>query len=198
MTTKENRSPRARNAEATRAALLEAATKRFTLLGYERTTTRDIARDAGANISLLARYFGSKEGLFAEVLRESAHALDKLRSLDDGDLVTSIVDGLSRDQWLEFGGEHPLLLLVRGLEEEKVNELRRRLLDNIANFFTERTASPGGNGSGTALRGDLVLAVVVGLLTIRSTRPHSPLAGADTTQLRIITERFLAAIAAMG
>src|ERR1700712_5539888 len=66
---------RPRDAEATRSALLHAAMRRFTVLGYERTTTRDIARDAQVNVSLINRYFGSKDGLFAAVMRESATSI---------------------------------------------------------------------------------------------------------------------------
>jgi AcrR family transcriptional regulator len=51
--------------EATRAAILAAARERFAADGYERTTVRAIARDAGADPSLVMRYYGSKDQLFA-------------------------------------------------------------------------------------------------------------------------------------
>src|SRR6195952_3125856 len=73
---------RPRDAEATRADLLHAAMRRFTVLGYERTTTRDIAHDAHVNVSLISRYFGSKDGLFEAVMRESASTLEQ--STPDG------------------------------------------------------------------------------------------------------------------
>lgn len=184
---------RARNADATRAALLEAATKRFTVLGYERTTTRDIAADAGANVSLIARYFGSKEGLFAQVLRESTNALEQLRQRGADDLATSIVNGLQQDSWPEFGGEHPLLLLVSGADDDVVGKLRRRSLDDITSYLSERVA-----GADSPLHGDLVLALVVGILTVRSARPHGALANADEIHLHDVTERLLAAVAAIS
>src|SRR2546427_11736646 len=55
---------RSRNAIETRAALLTAARFRFARDGYEATNLRDIAADVGVNVSLVSRYFGSKEGLF--------------------------------------------------------------------------------------------------------------------------------------
>ncbi|MFD6811748.1 helix-turn-helix domain-containing protein, partial [Streptomyces anthocyanicus] len=55
----------ARRSDTTRAAILEAARERFAADGYERATIRAIARDAGIDPSLVMRYFGNKEGLFA-------------------------------------------------------------------------------------------------------------------------------------
>ncbi len=62
---------RKRNAEVTRAGLLAAATKRFAREGYDNVSLREIASDAGVDVSLVSRYFGGKEELFAEVLAMS-------------------------------------------------------------------------------------------------------------------------------
>ncbi|KOG91018.1 TetR family transcriptional regulator, partial [Streptomyces varsoviensis] len=64
----DDRPERRRDAEATRRALIDAATALFTERGYERTTVRDIAARAGFNQALLFRYFGSKKALFSEVV----------------------------------------------------------------------------------------------------------------------------------
>ena len=63
--------PRKRDAQATRAALLEAAKAQFAKVGYDSATLRDIAAAAGADVALVARYFGGKEGLFTEALKAS-------------------------------------------------------------------------------------------------------------------------------
>src|ERR1700688_2819705 len=63
--------PRRRNAEATRAAILEAAKAQFARSGYDLTSLRDIAADAGADVALIKRYFGGKESLFTEALKAS-------------------------------------------------------------------------------------------------------------------------------
>ncbi|MGP3983889.1 TetR/AcrR family transcriptional regulator [Streptomyces sp. KR80] len=57
--------PRPRRSDATRTAILEAARERFAADGYERATIRAIAKDAGIDPSMVMRYFGNKEGLFA-------------------------------------------------------------------------------------------------------------------------------------
>lgn len=55
-----------RNAASTRERLIVAARKAFSERGFERTTVREIAADASANPSLINRYFGGKEQLFAQ------------------------------------------------------------------------------------------------------------------------------------
>lgn len=57
--------PPPRRSDATRTAILAAARERFASDGYERATIRAIARDARIDPSMVMRYFGSKEGLFA-------------------------------------------------------------------------------------------------------------------------------------
>lgn len=63
--------PRRRDAEATRAAILEAAKVQFARLGYDCAVLRDIAREAGVDVALVKRYFGGKEALFTEALSTS-------------------------------------------------------------------------------------------------------------------------------
>ncbi|WP_043669724.1 TetR/AcrR family transcriptional regulator [Streptomyces xylophagus] len=58
-------SPGPRRSDATRAAILEAARERFAADGYERATIRAIAKDARIDPSMVMRYYGNKEGLFA-------------------------------------------------------------------------------------------------------------------------------------
>ncbi|MGW5124840.1 TetR/AcrR family transcriptional regulator [Streptomyces sp. NPDC004069] len=55
----------ARRSDATRAAILDAARERFAADGYERATIRAIAKDANIDPSMVMRYYGNKEGLFA-------------------------------------------------------------------------------------------------------------------------------------
>jgi AcrR family transcriptional regulator len=57
-----------RDREATRRRLLEAARALFGEHGYDGVTVRMIAAEAGANVALVHRYFGSKAALFGAVL----------------------------------------------------------------------------------------------------------------------------------
>ena len=54
-----------RSSEATKAVILAAARDRFARSGFERTTIRAIAADAGIDPSMVMRYFGNKNQLFA-------------------------------------------------------------------------------------------------------------------------------------
>jgi AcrR family transcriptional regulator len=73
-----------RSREETRARLLEAAATRFRESGFDATTVRDIAADAGVDPALINRYFGSKAGLFTEI----ALADNVLNDLLAGDRAT--------------------------------------------------------------------------------------------------------------
>jgi AcrR family transcriptional regulator len=54
-----------KRSDKTRAAILAAARQRFAADGFERTTIRAIAAEAGIDPSMVMRYYGSKDGLFA-------------------------------------------------------------------------------------------------------------------------------------
>ena len=177
--------PRARNAEATRADLLQAAVRRFTVLGYERTTTRDIAADAGVNVSLINRYFGSKEGLLAAAMAESADRLAEFRSAQSS-ITDALLTGLEPDAWPEFGHEHPLTLLLRGVSgDDRVRELRRGSLEAVvARLTVEVDLDAPRSADDAAVRAELVLALVAGVLSVRSTLPEGALATTDVDRLR--------------
>ena len=59
----------AKGKTATRSAILDAAKKLFAAKGFGAATVRDICTEAGVNIALVSRYFGSKSELYAEVCR---------------------------------------------------------------------------------------------------------------------------------
>jgi AcrR family transcriptional regulator len=60
-----------RGAVVTRAAILAAARSHFISQNYENVGLRDVARDAGIDVALIGRYFGSKKGLYEAVMLEA-------------------------------------------------------------------------------------------------------------------------------
>src|SRR5258705_1268035 len=134
---------RRRDAAATRSAILEAATRRFACQGYRCAGVREIAADAGVDAAMVNRYFGSKEGLFAEVVE---HAFD-LRYLIDGDRAT-LAERLARR--MVYGREDiagdrriPLLLMLRSATEPHAAELIRTSLErNVLRPLAERLDGP--------------------------------------------------------
>lgn len=71
---------------AVRSRLLEAAKDCFLADDYHNVSTRQIAERAGANVSMIRYYFGSKEGLYEEMIRET---LNPLLDVLDGSLLSS-------------------------------------------------------------------------------------------------------------
>ena len=59
--------------------ILQAAAKLFARLGLDKCSTREIAKESDSNISLISYYFGGKEGLYKEVMRD--HALEIKQSI---------------------------------------------------------------------------------------------------------------------
>ena len=69
-----------------RARLLEAALNGFLADDYHQVTTRRIAERAQTNVSMIHYYFGSKEGLYEAMIRET---LAPLLEVLDGELLSS-------------------------------------------------------------------------------------------------------------
>jgi TetR/AcrR family transcriptional regulator len=68
---------RQRDAERTRARILDAAIEEFSAKGYAGARVSEIAARAGVNQQLIAYYFDSKEGLYREIGRRwRAHEAD--------------------------------------------------------------------------------------------------------------------------
>lgn len=68
----------------------------FLASGYGATTMQDVAREAGASKETLYRHFGSKEGLFAEIVGNRARDLrrDLDAEVDDPGAVDRMLHGL--------------------------------------------------------------------------------------------------------
>lgn len=89
-------SPRGRRPgrEDTRAAIIAAARSEFAQRGYDGTSLRGIAREAGVDAKLVHHYFDGKTELFAEVLAFPADPsvlIDELVSAPREDLGESLV-----------------------------------------------------------------------------------------------------------
>ncbi|MGJ0430143.1 TetR/AcrR family transcriptional regulator [Methylobacter sp.] len=69
-----------------RTRLLKAALECFLADEYHKVTTRLIAEKADANISMIRYYFGSKEGLYEEMIRDM---LNPLLDVLDGPMLSS-------------------------------------------------------------------------------------------------------------
>ncbi|MEU6538368.1 TetR family transcriptional regulator [Streptomyces sp. NPDC047000] len=202
-----------RDASATREALLTAAHSRFIRLGYERTTLRDVANEAGVNVALVKRYFGSKEGLFKAALTANDRFLDADGGFPAGAdrLAEVLARQFSADAWPEFG-EHPVLMLLRDPHDTVLAGMRRSALEAFARRIAESAGPPATDTSDTAdapdtadaadaadaaerqLRSQLVVALGVGMAVLRSAVAVQPLSDAGPRELAPLLRSALRAL----
>ena len=154
---------RTKDADATRRALLAAARELFASDGYDRTTVRGIADRAGVNQALLFRYFGNKEGLFAEAILSDALAL-----LDAGpraELLERTVAAMFDPDAAHIAG--PMLALLRGSTRTDVRDV---LAAAYISAFADLVDAP--DRADAELRAELFLAWLLGISLIPSTVPE--------------------------
>jgi AcrR family transcriptional regulator len=154
---------RARNAAATRQAILDAAKICFMHEGYEQVGVREIAARAGADPALVNRYFGSKEALFTEAVTRKFD----LRQLFAGDLAT-LGDRLARFvlQKPPIPGHdyNPLVALLRSAScEVPARMLREGLSEGFVRPLAARLDGPDA-----AARAELAGSMLLGLLVCRT------------------------------
>jgi AcrR family transcriptional regulator len=162
----------------TRRAILAAARARFAAEGYERTTVRAVAADAGIDASMVMRYYGSKEGLFA-----AAADIDlRLPDLQDierdhlGEVLTghffSLWEGESQDEALIF-------LLRTAATHEGAAQLMRDVFDHQVLAISSALVDHGVRRAG------LVGSQLLGVALCRYVLKLEPIASQDPDQLMV-------------
>jgi AcrR family transcriptional regulator len=144
-----------------RELLLQAATTLFAERGFDRTTTREIAEQAGVDATLIARYFGSKTGLYLAALR-----------LELG--VGAPPDLLQRDRMIgllgrvESRGPGPVFQsAVRAHEDEVVQSAAREALHvRLVDPLRKRYEAAGLDRP--QLRAEITVAAFAGVVLGRS------------------------------
>ena len=69
----------------TRVSIENAARRQFAELGYDRTSMRQVAREAGVDPTLVSHFYGSKQQLFVSVVGFPFRPVDVLPGLLEGD-----------------------------------------------------------------------------------------------------------------
>ena len=119
-----------RDAEASRARILEAAKIRFSQNSYEGAGIREIAGDAGVDPALVMRYFGSKEGLFREIASSAFDADDILSggiSALPQQAAEMLMGTLDSAEWRR--GYDPLRLLLASIGSPAAGPILSDYLD---------------------------------------------------------------------
>ena len=115
---------RPRNAAATRGAILDAASRRFTAESYDQVGMRDIAKDVGVDPALISRYFGSKEDLFRNVIDGCGSGEDLMtgdRATFGERMAQDLVYGPRKDEKWAW-----LLIMLRSSSSPKALEVIQR------------------------------------------------------------------------
>lgn len=182
-------SPRARNAAATREAMLRAARHRFLNDSYETVGLRDIAGDAGVDVALVSRYFGGKEELFREVLRGTDPG--KFRTVSAAADLPEFLAGLATQPHGPGDREHVerLILILRSASSPVAAGIVRQA-------FSENVLEPIAsllNGPEAELRASLSLAVLMGTAVLETVMAVEPFCECDREPVRRRLVRVLEA-----
>src|SRR3712207_2551521 len=156
---------RKRDSAATRAAILQAARRRFASEPFEQVGVREVAADAGVDAALIARYFGSKEDLFSAVVNDcpdvsEVWAGDRSRF---GLRAAEKIAGKGKGD----GFEH-IFVALRSTASPKASHIareamRRHMLDPMAEWL---------GGEDRRLRARLLLAYFMGGVVSRAMAPE--------------------------
>jgi AcrR family transcriptional regulator len=182
-------------AATTRAAMLCAARERFLRESYENVGLRDVARDAGVDVALVGRYFGSKADLFREVLRagkSETFKVDVGREELPAYLASLLQSGDDAEARSHAEG---LLILLRSASSPTASKIvveavREDVLGPIAALLA---------GDHADLRAGLCLAVLMGTTMLRAIMSVEPACDGDPSLLdRKLIALFETALSEVG
>jgi AcrR family transcriptional regulator len=165
---------------AAREAILAAARRRFTEEGYERTTIRMVAADAGLDPSMVMRYYGSKDGLFSAAVDVDLHLPD-LTGVPPGELGRMIARhfvGIWESDW----GRETLLILLRSAASSHAaaaERVRAVFTDQIVPLV--RTAT--GDTADAEVRAGLLSTYLLGTVLCRYILALPPVVAMDADTL---------------
>jgi AcrR family transcriptional regulator len=177
---------RRHDAQASREALLDAADALFEERGYDPATVRDIGERAGLDPALIARYFGSKEGLYLATLQREGRA-----PVMPADPLAMLERVLSRT---EHRGANPVGLAM--VSPTLTDTCRDQVRDILAQRIVEPlTAELGADGDGDAqLRAEVIVALATGLTLTRASGTLPLLAEAPLADVLALMRPVLAAL----
>jgi len=126
-----------------RQQILEVASGLFARKGYEGTTTREIAEQAGVNEALLFRHFPSKENLYWTLIEELCNARGRRRRvkkiLEQGGTDQQVFEAVAREFLMRTERDRELTRLLWFTALEK-HELSSRFFNIFVADYYEALA----------------------------------------------------------
>lgn len=174
-----------RDAIRTRERILDAARAEFARHGYDGTTVRTVATEAGVAPNLITRYFGGKSGLFQAATAAELGVQPILAGPADR-LGQRIAANVVR-RWEAAAVEDPLLMMLRsaGSSDEAASELGGLFQRQAARPLTAHLVRNLGCAPAEAEdRVAAVGALIMGVVTTRYVMRSGPLAEADAPSLQ--------------
>lgn len=164
----------------TRGQILAAARRLFGERGYEATTIRGIAGEAGVDPALVHHFFGAKEHIFVAAAEFPFDPEELLPSVIEGprDQIGRRLVGFFLSAWGDPAGRSAFLALIRSASsnEQAAAMLREFVTSALFGRITERLDI-------SRLRVELVAAQLVGIALLRYILEVEPLASADDEEV---------------
>ena len=169
----------------TREQILRAARQLFSTQGYEAASLRAIAGEAGVDSALISHYFGGKEGLFEAAMElpfNPAALVAEAGEVGPEELPAKIAE-MFVGVW-----EHPVRgpimvsLLRRGVSTPGYLAAMRQFM--VSGLLRPAVTRAGGRQDDLDLRISLVVAHLIGTVTMRHIFRFEPLASLDRERLR--------------
>lgn len=181
----------ARSGPATRDRILNAAILQFSRQSYETVGLRDIASDAGVDVSYVHRCFGSKERLFAQALAATLPSMQLLISTATIDLAGDLAKHAFAPNKLRGPKTvGPLDIIHRSLLSPDAS---RGIRNFVRNDFIEALSDHT-----TATRAAVVAALVIGIGVLRNVLRINLLLVAEGGELEQILTHALNGIMAVN
>lgn len=185
-----------------RTSILNAAEKLFASQGFEGTSTRQIATEAGANMSMINYYFGSKEGVFMEIMSNRIQGFSlALTSIEAEDLnqlekLMMVIDQYTR-RILDNIAFHKMMHRELSLSQrpEMYDKLKQAMSGNL--MIIERIINEGiAQGEFRSVDVRMVIASIMGTITNVVTSPSKVTADSKLdikipADREILTERLI-------
>jgi AcrR family transcriptional regulator len=189
------RTGRRPGASTTRAEILAAARKSFAKHGYDATSLRGVAAEAGVDPALVRRFFGSKEELLVASLSVSFGLHRRLGKVVGGNLETlgEEMVGYFLSVWEKPSSRNVIVGMIRSA---CTNARAARLLrDFLANEVLGQLAGAVHDGDEARMRATLVGSQIMGLAMYRHVLKIEPIASASPEDLKAmygpVLQRYL-------
>jgi AcrR family transcriptional regulator len=163
--------------EPTRRTILEVARQGFATRGYEQTTIRAVAAQAGIDPSMVMRYFGSKAGLFAAASTTHLQVPD-LRPVPQAERGEFMVRHFV-ERWEDSLTDDTLVMLLRTAVTD--DAVAGQLHAQFENLVTRPIAELGVDQP--ERRGSLIGTQLLGLALCRYVLRLQPIASAAADEV---------------